>query len=194
MAVSNENKRVQLINLAIDLMNQNGLKKTTLDDIASVAGMAAPSLYYYFRNKNDVVKAVLSTVLETTLNEIDGSISVLSKPEEQFSILPLTLYGAVKNSKFIVGIDIKTKSELTILVHDLICEFNSDLSHRIRQILEKGISAGVFKVDDPEFTAEIIAGVYWEQLEKSVGTHEFETMEKKINTLTSLFLSGLRRR
>jgi AraC-like DNA-binding protein len=49
MSLSKEEKRKALMQAASDVLLELGPQKTTLDDIASRAGMAKSSLYYYFK-------------------------------------------------------------------------------------------------------------------------------------------------
>ncbi|PZR32764.1 MAG: hypothetical protein DI538_19000 [Azospira oryzae] len=43
-----------IINSAKKLMQQYGLKKTTMDDIAKAAVKSKSTLYYYFKDKEDI--------------------------------------------------------------------------------------------------------------------------------------------
>jgi AcrR family transcriptional regulator len=45
-----------IINSAKKLMQQYGLKKTTMDDIAKAAVKSKSTLYYYFKDKEDILQ------------------------------------------------------------------------------------------------------------------------------------------
>ena len=52
MVDSGKEKRKQLVQVAQrDDIQEHGMRKTTLEDIARAAGMATISLYYYFNKK-----------------------------------------------------------------------------------------------------------------------------------------------
>ena len=52
-------RRTQIINIAREQFRQTGLAETTLDMIAVEAGIARPNLYRYFKDKSELVSAVL---------------------------------------------------------------------------------------------------------------------------------------
>lgn len=54
-----ESIKDEILSQAQMLFKQFGLKKTTMDEIALASGKAKATLYHYFKNKEEVVKAVL---------------------------------------------------------------------------------------------------------------------------------------
>jgi TetR/AcrR family transcriptional repressor of nem operon len=57
-------KRERLIASASRLLHQQGAEKTTLAEIAQAADVPAGNVYYYFKTKDDVIAAVVSTHIE----------------------------------------------------------------------------------------------------------------------------------
>ena len=56
--------RQKLIEVARDLFAHNGLEATTMNDIAQASGKGRRTLYTYFRNKEEIYKAVVEEELE----------------------------------------------------------------------------------------------------------------------------------
>src|ERR1700761_5671229 len=54
-------KRARLIGAACQLVHEQGVENTTLADIAQAAGVPLGNVYYYFKTKNDIVRAVVET-------------------------------------------------------------------------------------------------------------------------------------
>jgi AcrR family transcriptional regulator len=52
-------KRERLADAALDLAYRRGFEQTSIADIASHAGVAAGSVYYYFKTKDDVAEAIV---------------------------------------------------------------------------------------------------------------------------------------
>jgi TetR/AcrR family transcriptional regulator len=48
---------------------RHGLRKTTMDDIATAAGMSRPAVYQYIRNKQDAFRRVATGIFDTALGE-----------------------------------------------------------------------------------------------------------------------------
>lgn len=53
------NKREKLIQAARDLIHQQGYRHTTLADIAEQSGVPLGNVYYYFKTKDDIARAVI---------------------------------------------------------------------------------------------------------------------------------------
>ena len=60
-------KREVLVNTAKNVFLMYGVKKTTVDDIAQAAGMTKSSLYHYFSGKEELLRAVALSVLQSNL-------------------------------------------------------------------------------------------------------------------------------
>ncbi|MEM1231769.1 MAG: TetR/AcrR family transcriptional regulator [Pseudomonadota bacterium] len=58
-SVPRANRRDQIIGIARNRFRETGLAETTLDMIAAEAGIARPNLYRYFKDKAELVSAVL---------------------------------------------------------------------------------------------------------------------------------------
>ena len=67
--------RLQLIMAAAETFHRYGFKKTTMDDIAFAAGKGKSSLYYYFKNKEEVFEAVVDNEADQLKNDIYSEIS-----------------------------------------------------------------------------------------------------------------------
>ncbi len=52
-----EAKREAILNAAKRRLNQYGVKKTTMQEIAEDVGIAVGTLYLYFKNKNEILIA-----------------------------------------------------------------------------------------------------------------------------------------
>lgn len=69
-------KRERLVAAACQMMHEQGVEATTLADIAQAAGVPLGNVYYYFKTKNDLVRAVVETHLKeasTMLAAIDAT-------------------------------------------------------------------------------------------------------------------------
>lgn len=74
--------RRAIIDAASELFADRGVDVTTIDDIAAAAQLSAGTLYFHFGNKENVVLALVSTVLEAEsgyLAVADGSGTALER-------------------------------------------------------------------------------------------------------------------
>ena len=66
-------KRERLIAAASRLLHQQGVERTTLADIAKAADVPAGNVYYYFKAKDDVVRAVI----EAHVQQIKATLAAI---------------------------------------------------------------------------------------------------------------------
>ena len=68
-------KRDRLIEAATELIHRQGVEKTTLADIAEAADVPLGNVYYYFKSKDALVRAVVDTHVQGT----DDTIEILNR-------------------------------------------------------------------------------------------------------------------
>ena len=67
-------KRKRLVAAATELIQRQGVNRTTLADIASAADVPLGNVYYYFKTREDIVHAVIGhheSELDTLLKQLD---------------------------------------------------------------------------------------------------------------------------
>jgi len=68
-------KRERLTNAAVQLLHEQGIERTTLADIATLADVPPGNVYYYFKTKDDVIAAVIeahAAQIRATLASLDA--------------------------------------------------------------------------------------------------------------------------
>ncbi len=62
-----QKNRELILNGALEAFSINGLRGATIDQIARAAGLSKPNVLYYFGSKDEIHKALLTTLLEMWL-------------------------------------------------------------------------------------------------------------------------------
>ncbi len=78
-----ERRRTQIVAAATRLFSEQGFFKTTIKDIAKLAGVSSGLVYLYVREKEDVLLLVLLQVVEAYAREIPKAIDGLDDPLER---------------------------------------------------------------------------------------------------------------
>jgi AcrR family transcriptional regulator len=71
----NDEVRDQVVQAARQVFARYGFKKTALDDIAREARKGKSTIYYYFKSKDEIFKAVIDAEAEIRAKAIDSQIS-----------------------------------------------------------------------------------------------------------------------
>lgn len=97
--VSNKTQ-LQLIKAAAQIFQRYGFKKTTMDDIAFAAGKGKSSLYYYFKNKEEVFEAVVDFEAELLKTDIYSTIEKTESARDKlrsYILIRMKRFGAKGN-------------------------------------------------------------------------------------------------
>ena len=60
----------QIIGAAIEVISEKGFQKTTVRQIAQAAGIADGTIYNYFKNKDDILMAIIGKLTEAEVREM----------------------------------------------------------------------------------------------------------------------------
>ncbi len=150
--MDNEDVRKLIIESAEKTFSRYGYKKATLDDIASGIGKAKSYIYYYFKSKEEIFKAVVEYEAKSLRKELLKSIEPISNPE-----LKLKTYLLARISYFDkkVNYEALRADYLSNLkfVDAMRREYDKEEFAMIKDLLEYGVNKGSFEVSNTELAA-----------------------------------------
>jgi AcrR family transcriptional regulator len=156
MKKSEEKKNI-LLQIAQNIFARFGLFKTTVDEIAKAARMGKSSIYYYFRSKEDIFKAVLEKELRILKEKIAKAIAESRSPQEKLKNFIVT---RMKYVKELANIYSALKDEYLRhyeFIQKLRQNYDIEEINIIKKILQEGINQKVFFIKDLELTSFAIA-------------------------------------
>lgn len=74
--------RQAILEAALDVFAEKGFAKATFDEIALRAGFTKGAIYWYFRNKADLVAALIVEYVQRKQNEIAENLSIGNKLDD----------------------------------------------------------------------------------------------------------------
>jgi AcrR family transcriptional regulator len=189
--------RQRIIEGAIKIFIQQGIKATTMDDIAKQLGVSKRTIYEHFRDKRELLAMMIeyahiqakkedTEILDSAKNVLEGFLKLLRKKRSEMN---------VKMMKIVI--------ELKRYYPEIIdCETKKDAlpNHGVGNIekrLMKGIEEGVFRADlNPKTSAFLFSEqarlFFTEQLDKidlsSIGDSDISALQ----VFSDLFLNLLR--
>lgn len=176
---------------ALELFLAQGIKKTSVDEIAAQAGVTRITAYRYFENKNALVRAAfwqIITVLEKTRSELaqtsEENIHLyLDSLERGFSALPKG--------------DLPTRlGELSRLYPEMYAEFHAarkaTITHIFDQLFEKARSQGLLREG---LNREIVQVYFTESVVNILESRRLKALglstSEVFSTVKSIFLHGI---
>src|SRR3954469_19965241 len=154
-------KKREILDAASRVFRRRGLQATGMRDIAAELGMAVGNLYYYFKDKEEL----LAFVQEDALN---GLLEIAARVRETGQRADARLFQLIE--EHVVRLNEGTPGSLAHLEVEALGEprrqklqaRRDEYERAFRDTLEEGIAAGVFRPVDPKVSALAILGaVNW---------------------------------
>ncbi len=152
-SISREAKKIEILNTAENLFAHFGLKKTSLEDIAESIGYAKTSIYYYFKSKSDIFRAVIERETNIFIKTLNKEINKYERPEDKLITYFLIRMDYLNKQVNLKKITKKVITELLPLIDKERAKFINAEKEIVVNILKDGIKKKVFKMEDPEFVA-----------------------------------------
>ena len=148
--------RLHLVDCARELFARKGLEATTMNDIAVASGKGRRTLYTYFKNKEEIYEAVITSELERLSERMDELANTKLPPEEKVLTLVYTHLTMMKEAVARNG-SLRAEVFRNIWTVERVRKM-LDVEERsvIRRVLEEGIVAGSFEIENVNLMADII--------------------------------------
>ncbi|MBM7869746.1 AcrR family transcriptional regulator [Clostridium pascui] len=155
-ADNHENKKKELLEVAEKLFLEKGYEQTSIDDILKESGISKGGFYHYFKSKDEILSGSINNIIEESIEYLkpiveDNKLGALEKfklfmkkkSEFQSSKIEYArLLGSILQS------DIAQYKYSLIMSQKMVVPF--------AKIIEQGAKEGVFDVDYPCETADIL--------------------------------------
>ncbi|ARQ02442.1 TetR/AcrR family transcriptional regulator [Pseudorhodoplanes sinuspersici] len=90
--VKKETVRNAILDSARDLFSERGYHRTTLQDIAQLAGTGVSSLYSYFPSKLHLLYAVIEPWEKECFEQLEARVRTIKKPREKLRVILLGIW------------------------------------------------------------------------------------------------------
>ena len=189
-------KKDRIISTAQDLFAHFGIQKTTMDDIARAAGMGKATLYYYFKNKEDIFAAVINKEINILKDKIANAISKVETPQDkllQYISVRVKHLGSLKNYY-------STLTEELFMHYPFVEQMRIEsVNHEIdiiKGILKLGVQKGIFIIEDVGIVARSIVialkGLEFPILFDKTGI--IDDIDNAIEIMLNILFKGLEKR
>lgn len=189
-----DSKKAAILNAAFQVFMDYGFKRATMDDIARVAGMSRPALYLVYKNKKDIFRGCILTMIEQLQQTLEGIVENGDPPEENvYRILEagiLQPYHLLKHTAHGTEIfDIKSE-----LAPDLFDDWMQRLESAVVKILQKARVDGTLTLDDASVDVDQVAALIIDGAEGAkLRMTEEGDLSAKLHSLVRLVLRPLMR-
>ena len=179
-----ERREDAIVAAARTLFNNKGFSKTTIADIARQSGVADGTVYLYFKNKDDIARAVVDDFYNQLTESAQSGVDDLSTPRERLEFLARNhMVQVQKNFRILETIsslgptfDTYEGSEIYELNKTYVAVFN--------RVAKNAVSQGVLRADVP---LPVIRDIFFGAMEYGLRTL---MMKRRDNDIED-FVKGL---
>jgi len=159
--VTRENMiREPILAAAVELFRNHGFAGTSMQNIATAAGISRPALYYHFKNKEEILRSLVEVVTVRTQREAARIASTAASDHAEL-LRAVVFSHAVSLLRHPQHFAVLQRDErhLPARVQALQEKAKRELFDTFSDLIRSGISAGVFRDCDPVVTAFCIFGM-----------------------------------
>ena len=152
-----EAKRNAVLTTAAQMFNERGFHATSLDDIAASLHVSKPTLYYYVKNKDDILLQCVNQGLRMTLDGIEASRAAGGNAVDQLRAC-MQVYADIVTQPFGMCLIRVGDEEVPEPSRTELRRMKSEIDLAFRRLVAQGVQEGSLAPCDPKITAFVIAG------------------------------------
>jgi AcrR family transcriptional regulator len=158
---ASSDRRIEILKSAAAAFRRRGYHGASVDEIASALEMTKGNLYYYFKNKEEILFACHEYSLDKLLVLMTDVQAEESSPEAKLRRLVLAFVHLILDDLHGTALTLDPEALSAPLLKRVIAK-RDQFDHGIRDIIQKGIDQGVFKPGDPKMIEFAMMGaVNW---------------------------------
>ena len=185
-----EGKRVEILKTAAAAFRRRGYHGASVDEIAGALSMTKGNLYYYFRNKEDILYACHDYSLNLILGVMDQVRAEPIPADEKLRKLIVAFVHLIIDELHSTALTLDLQALSPALLRKVIAR-RDRFDRGLRAIIQEGIDQGLFAPMDTKLVAFAIMGaVNW--IPKWFDPQGAATSEHVGDTFADYLLAGLR--
>jgi AcrR family transcriptional regulator len=127
------------------LFGKHGLKKTTMEEIATAAGKGKSTLYYYFPSKKEIFEAVVEEEMKNVVKKLREAINSCTSSKEKLLAFVKAQFTSVRgNHSFKLVVFEEAFASMKLLMY-LKSRYEQIQIDMIKEVLLGGTQSGEFK-------------------------------------------------
>ena len=184
--------REQLVQSARLVFARYGFKKTALDDIAREARKGKSTIYYYFKSKDDIFKAVIDAEAEIRSKSIEDQILAIEDPQQKLKTYIYVRMLSLKNvGNYYEAIKNDLLDNLYFVNSLRTNHFDAEVNV-VKNLLLEGVDKGIYTIQNPELTAKtvvtLLQGFEVPLIQKNLSDEE---LQKSVDEMLNILFFGI---
>src|SRR4051794_5176335 len=188
-------KRDAILRAATDVFAERGFFNAQVADVARVAGVAAGTVYLYFKSKDDLLVSIFERSMREGLANGRAAVADLADPRERLRRLArghLSRLGNDRNLAVVFQVELRSSTKF---MERFSATLLRDYLGLIREAFADGQREGLFRSDvKATAMAKMLFGALDEMATNWILSRRRYSLEADADTVVDLFINGARAR
>jgi TetR/AcrR family fatty acid metabolism transcriptional regulator len=190
--VTTVDKRDVILKAATEVFARRGYFQSQVADVARAAGVAAGTVYLYFRSKDDLLASIFERTMKETLVAGESAIAGVDDPRERLrriARLHLERMGRDRDLAVVFQVELR---QSTKFMERFSSTYLRDYLGIIRDTIADGQATGVFRgTFNPTIAAKALFGALDEMATNWILTRRKYSLAAQADEIVDLFLNGV---
>ena len=192
--VEKPDKRDTILRAAIDTFAARGYFTAQVADVAKAAGIAAGTVYLYFRGKDDLLVSIFERTMREAIAEGRASVAAIEDPIErlrEIAQLHLGRLGRDRNLAVVFQVELR---QSTKFMERFSTTHVREYLGIIRDVIADGQSHGTFRSQiNPTLAAKLFFGALDEMATNWILSRRKYALVNEADAIVDLFVGGVGR-
>ena len=152
-------RRDQVIDVARRLFGERGTTEVSMDEIAAEAGVARSTVYVYFANRDELLRACLKRMLDQLLESIAVDWERDTEPAQRLRTLIGGMFERLDDNPAFFRLALVTQEAVTqgsAAVGSELALIGLEIAGMIDNLYLEGVSSGLFRPMEPDRATSLI--------------------------------------
>jgi len=154
--------RERILDAAADVLNRNGYAGTRLSDIADIARLQAPAIYYHFASRDELIQEVVQVGLRRTMEHVRETLALLpanATPMDRILAAVRAHLEVVLRDSAYAAAAIRNAAQLPAPIREVQLVDQRRYGAIWRELVDAGVAAGQIAADlDPRAARMLVMG------------------------------------
>ena len=159
MNVEGGSRQSQIVRVAAMLFEKRGYEGTTMEEIAETVGLRKPSLYHYFRSKEDILVSIHKNLADVLIRKLRQRIAAGVRPWDNLHNTIFDIVNATETQPGHLRVFFATHRVLSSTQLEIAQGLRDEYLTMVEQVISDGIADGSFRPGNPSLIALVLSAI-----------------------------------